>query len=104
MDPNRSNSTISVCINITHLSTNQSRIKPWHKNVESDLRNQLIKKFFTAIFPNHSSTLIQEEKLLRIVNFTKGLENKAFEEADSLDHYYYKLADKIFEINKELSR
>ena len=98
------NNPLSVRLKIIHLPLDQSRMKPWHKDVKSDLRNHLIKKLAVAIYPNISTAEIEDLQLAKFLNYVKESEKQMFEEADSLDHYYHKLAEKIFRIHKELDR
>merc|ERR1712157_365516 len=89
-------------INVIHLPTSQA--KPWHVDVSSDLRNHLVKKLITSIFPNPSNANIQEQAMMKLITFSKKVEAEMYEQADNKDHYYHKLAEKIYKIHKELDQ
>ena len=91
--------------NLQHLPSVDE--KPWHTEVSSDLRNHLVKKLITSIYPNSNNRIssnMQPQAMRRLVQFAKKVEHEMYEQAGSKDDYYHRLAEKIYKIHKELEQ
>lgn len=74
----------------------------WHRDILPELRDHLVKKILTAIYPNFNSTHEQEAIGQKLIDFSKKIESDAYETSVNKDSYYHKLADQIYKIKREL--
>ena len=70
-DPNQKNNQTNPIesIQISHHPT--TRTLPWHAEVSSDLRNHLVKKLISSIFPNPSTASIHENAMKKLINLDR---------------------------------
>ncbi|CAO4371545.1 unnamed protein product [Caenorhabditis nigoni] len=77
--------------------------KEWHNTVTKNLRNHLVAKLVKAIFPDPTREELMNDSLLKdLVANARGIEREMFESANDREEYYHSVAEKIYEIQKEL--
>lgn len=85
---------------ITHLPT--MIVQDWHTEILPELRNHLIKKILTNIYPQFNINHQQEVIGQKLIDFSKKIEADAFDNSISKNEYYDKLSDQIHKIRMEL--
>ncbi|KAJ2943346.1 hypothetical protein O0L34_g12152 [Tuta absoluta] len=76
----------------------------WRDSVSSDLRLHLIHKCVQAIVPGTQKSALNEPRLVSVVTYARDIENCIYEKAVSRSDYYHMLAQKIYELTRELER
>lgn len=88
--------------NVREQASNVYGADDWHHCITQDLRNHLVDKQIEAILPKSYQGVTHDERIHKMIEFTKKCEEALFEKANSKTEYYYLLADKIFYIKNEL--
>ena len=78
--------------------------KPWQIEILPELRSHLIKKILSSIYPDFSAQHQKEDIGARLVDFSKTIEQRAFEEANGQADYFRRVAEQIHMISKELQQ
>lgn len=78
--------------------------KDWHNTVTCDLRNHLVHKLVQGMSPNLPKDPFYETVWANMVVHAKKLERDFYVVADSRADYYNLIAQKIYEIQKELEK
>ncbi|KAL1492473.1 hypothetical protein ABEB36_010723 [Hypothenemus hampei] len=71
-------------------------------SVSIDLRNNLIEKLLHTIYPTSDPINLKDERMHVLVTYVKTIEQVICRRANSKSEYYHLLAEKMYEINKEL--
>ncbi|XP_065886500.1 histone lysine acetyltransferase CREBBP-like isoform X3 [Dysidea avara] len=74
----------------------------WHQDVSPDLRQHLVRKLVTTIYPVQDQTDLQDRRVMSLIQYAKRVEKSMFEVARSREQYFELLAEKIYRIQKEL--
>ncbi|KAI6648030.1 CREB-binding protein isoform X2 [Oopsacas minuta] len=76
----------------------------WHQEVKQDLRQHLVKKLVMAIYPsaNMQDPGVKNNRMNVLFTQAKRMEGMMFQQASSREEYYQMLAEKIYNIQKEL--
>ncbi|CAF1240006.1 unnamed protein product [Rotaria sp. Silwood1] len=76
--------------------------KEWQRRVTQEMRQHLVQKIITALIPIINTGTSHDIRIINLANYARRIENETFEIADSLEEYFYKLAEKIYKLQKEL--
>ena len=79
------------------------KVLPWHKDIDLHLRNDFIQKLIQVILPkNIDLSMVRDTRMKNLVAKASKMEGDIYEAASSQEEYYYLLAEKIYQIQKEL--
>jgi len=76
----------------------------WRAEVNQELREHLVKKLVSAIFPTTDSNErnSNDDRIKKLYNFARKVEEYMYTKANTREEYYHMLAEKIYKIQKEL--
>jgi len=84
------------------LNPQQPRIvKPWHENINNEMRKHLVQKIIQTIFPTHDHNIYRDPRLSNLVNYAIKTECEMYEQAKDQEEYFHLLAERIYKIQKE---
>ena len=84
------------------LNLKQSRInKPWHENINIEMRKHLVQKIIQTIFPTQDHNIYRDPRLSNLVNYAIKTECEMYEQAKDQEEYFHLLAERIYKIQKE---
>jgi hypothetical protein len=74
--------------------------KPWHGNINTEMRGHLIQKMLQTIYPPQDASIYNDPLLANLVNYAVRTECGMYEQADDQEQYFYLLAERIYKIQK----
>ncbi|OAF69758.1 hypothetical protein A3Q56_02475 [Intoshia linei] len=78
---------------------------PWHTSMPPRLRHYFVDKLISTVVPKPSPVLFKQRKSMdTLFIFAQVVEVEMYEKADSQENYYHMLAEKIYNISKELEK
>ncbi|CAF2767738.1 unnamed protein product [Rotaria sp. Silwood2] len=90
--PNNNNSTTtSITIN-----------KEWQRHITQEMRHHLVQKIITALTPITDTGAMDDERIIKLVNYARRIESETYEIANNQEEYFHILAEKIYKIQNEL--
>jgi hypothetical protein len=75
--------------------------KPWHENINTEMRKHLVQKIIQTIFPTQDHNIYRDPRLSNLVNYAIKTECEMYEQANDQEEYFHLLAEKIYKIQKE---
>ncbi|CAG0903715.1 unnamed protein product [Darwinula stevensoni] len=76
--------------------------KEWQKSVTPECRNNFINDLVTETFPANDATAAFDERVQALVAFAQKVERDVYETANSRPEYYHLLAERTYQIQKDL--
>ena len=62
--------------------------KDWHHGITNELRQHLIVKIITALFPSFDPAAIKDQRIKDLFSYAKKVEKEMFEHANTKEKYY----------------
>ena len=78
--------------------------KPWHENLNTEMRKHLIQKIIQTIFPAKDNSIYHDPRLSNLVNYAIRTECEMYEQAKDKDEYFFLLAERIYRVQTEYDR
>ena len=75
--------------------------KPWHENINTEMRKHLVQKIIQTIFPTQDHNIYRDPRLSNLVNYAIKTECEMYEQAKDQEEYFHLLAERIYKIQKE---
>ncbi len=92
--------TVNTVIEPKHPKVN----KPWHDNINTDIRKHLIQKIIQSIFPTQDPNIYRDPRLSNLVNYAIRTECEMYEQAKDQEEYFHLLAECIYKIQNEFEQ
>ncbi len=75
--------------------------KPWHENINAEMRRHLVQKIIQTIFPTSDPNIYGDPRLSNLINYATKTEREMYEQAQDQEEYFHLLAERIYKIQKE---